>query len=130
MKAQAEIIGIAIVALLVVSLVTTLNYNPSQPEKIETEEIPALTSLLKVKVTCEQATVQISSLVLACIEEDCSCRDSALQGLLEGLYGERVYDFEIMKNDIVVFQVQTAECAQKSVQLPSHDKVEVRLGIC
>ena len=129
MKAQAEIIGIAIIALLVITLIMLAK--PQETEVWEEEqEIAALTTLLRTSVTCEGANMQLSDLLRGCVKEDCSCRDLMLITLLQGSFQNEKYDFEIVKNGESIFRGQNADCMKKSIWLPSEENIEVRLGTC
>jgi hypothetical protein len=130
MKGQAEIIGIAIVALFVVSLIVIIKPQPEPTMQQEEEEMAVMVMLLKTSVRCESASAQVSDLVRSCMDEGCSCRDSSINAFLQGLFEERSYDFEIVNNGVSVFREQTGDCSKKSIWLPSDESIEVRLGIC
>jgi hypothetical protein len=130
MKGQAEIIGVAMVAVLAIGLTLILSPRLEQVSFQEENEVQALTTILRTTVDCDGARMQLSDLLRGCVREDCSCRNMAMLMLLEGSADGRKYDFEILKNGNIDHSEKTGDCTKTSIWLPSEEVIEVRLGIC
>ena len=130
-KGQTEIIGIAVMTVLMIALVFIISPQEKKPEEMQDRyEIMALSSILRTSITCDGADMQVSDLARECVRPDCSCRDFTLNAILQSMLNESDYAFEIVKEDSAIFEKITAECGKTSVVLPGEEKTEVRLGIC
>ena len=126
-KGQAEIIGIAIMAVMIITLVI-ITKPATQNAKAEHDEMSALTSMLNAEFSCNNEEKPVSGFITMC-PESCGCAAVAIDYLLP-LAGKR-YSFDIVIGDEVVLERNTAKCPKNGLLLPSENKsIEVRLGIC
>ncbi|MFH1181918.1 MAG: hypothetical protein V1702_03085 [Candidatus Woesearchaeota archaeon] len=126
-KGQAEIIGIAIMAVMIITLIM-ITRPISQNAVAERNEIGALTSMLSATFSCNGEEKPVADFVRMC-PESCGCAAVAIDYLLP-LAGRR-YSFDILKDNQLIFERNTANCPKKGLLLPSeNESIEVRLGLC
>jgi hypothetical protein len=125
-KGQAEIFGVAIMAVLIVALIF-MTKPAAQKASNDRQETEAMVSMLKATFECNGEEKQVADFVTMC-PGDCGCASVAIDYLLPAEGKRR--SFEILKNGETIFERKTADCRKKSILLPQDESIEVRLGLC
>lgn len=126
-KGQAEIIGIAIMAVMIIMLIVITR--PSAQNTVAGHnEMRALTSMLSATFSCNGEEKPFADFIRMC-PENCGCAAVAVDYMLP-LAGRR-YSFDVLKDDQLILERNTATCPKKGLLLPSvNESIEVRLGLC
>jgi hypothetical protein len=126
-KGQAEIIGIAIMAVMIIMLIIIASSVPRNTAPGH-NEIATLTSMMSATFSCNNEEKTVADFLMMC-PQNCGCAAVAIDYLLP-LEGRR-YSFDMLENNQLVLERSTANCPKKGLLLPSeNESIEARLGLC